>query len=180
MVHQIWCHCPDGRPIVAVVALDQEALFRWYKAERLDFRQREENAPAVAKAVLEQLHGVADTCELQPWERVHAVRVVESLSHAHEGYANIATPTFALPRKGLRQRYAADLQALYEGLDCPSAALPPASPEGAAAAATRGGARHASRLPDSSLAALRVSRLSESAAGLLIPRQGAEEAGATE
>ena len=97
-----------------------------------------------------------------------------------QGYANIATPTFALPRKGLRQRYAADLQALYEGLDCPSAALPPASPEGAAAAATRGGARHASRLPGSSLAALRVSQLSESAAGLPIPRQGAEEAGATE
>ena len=35
MVHQIWCHCEVGWPLVAVVALDQEALFRWHQARRL-------------------------------------------------------------------------------------------------------------------------------------------------
>ena len=59
LVHQIWCHCSAGRPIVAVVALDQEVLFRWHRAQRLDLRQRAENAPRIAAAVLSALEGVA-------------------------------------------------------------------------------------------------------------------------
>lgn len=31
LVHQIWCHCKPCAPLVAVVALDQEVLFRWHQ-----------------------------------------------------------------------------------------------------------------------------------------------------
>ncbi|KAL3922100.1 MAG: hypothetical protein SGPRY_004683 [Prymnesium sp.] len=33
LVHQIWCHCKPCAPLVAVVALDQEVLFRWHQVE---------------------------------------------------------------------------------------------------------------------------------------------------
>ena len=44
---------------------------------------------------------------------MRAVHVVEALSHTDE--ASLIN-SFALPRKGLRQRYARDLHALYQGL----------------------------------------------------------------
>jgi hypothetical protein len=44
-----------GWPLVAVVALDQEALFRWHQAQRLDAKERASNAPLVVAAVLPQL-----------------------------------------------------------------------------------------------------------------------------
>ena len=42
---------------------------------------------------------------------MHAVHVVEALSHTDEA---TLINSFALPRKGLRQRYARDLHALYQ------------------------------------------------------------------
>ena len=44
---------------------------------------------------------------------MRAVHVVEALSHTNE---ESLINSFALPRKGLRQRYARDLLALYQGL----------------------------------------------------------------
>lgn len=115
LVHQIWCHCNPCSPLVAVVALDQEALFRWHQEQRLDMTKRADHAPQIAAALLRQLLEVAAACSLRSWELVHAVHVVDSLGQADDAYQDLATPTFVLRRKHLKRRYADDLRVLNEG-----------------------------------------------------------------
>ena len=113
MVHQIWIHSDPSRPLVAVVALDQEALFRWHQAAGVDPRDVTANAPRIAAALVEQLEGVAARCRLQPWERVRAVHVVETLEKGDGAYSQLSTPTFALRRRFLKEQYQHELTRLY-------------------------------------------------------------------
>ncbi|KAL1512425.1 hypothetical protein AB1Y20_005681 [Prymnesium parvum] len=115
LVYQIWCHCQPCSPLVAVVALDQEELFRWHQEQRLDMTLRRHHGSQIAKALLRQLLHVAEESRLLPWEVVHAVHVVDSLGQADDAYDNLATPTFVLRRKHLKRRYSEDLKRLYEG-----------------------------------------------------------------
>ena len=117
LVHQIWCYCKPCTPLVAVVALNQEALFRWHQEQRLDMSLRRHHASQIAKALLRQLDDVAQECKLEPWEEVHAVHVVDSLGQAGDACEDLSTPTFVLRRKHLKKRYANDLKRLEEGIN---------------------------------------------------------------
>ena len=77
--------------------------------------QRANHAPQIARALLQQLLKVAAECSLHPWEKVHAVHVVDSLGQADDAYQDLSTPTCILRRKHLRRRYADDLRLLSEG-----------------------------------------------------------------
>lgn len=117
MVHQIWVHCESQTPLVAVVSLDREAIYRWLQARKLDFERSEEHTPQIKRAVLAQLAGVAERCRLPPWERVRAVHVVAALGQADDDHRHLAAPTFVLRRGHLRRRYEKELKALLKEIE---------------------------------------------------------------
>jgi len=112
LVHQIWVTCEPRGPLVAVAALDAEAVFRWLQAEGLDLRSSDEHAPRITAALLQQLREVAAACRLEPCEEVSDVHVVKSLGQSDDDYRQLATPTFVLRRGHLRRRYDSELRAL--------------------------------------------------------------------
>jgi len=113
MIHQIWCHCEAEAPLLAVVALDREAVFRWLQAQRLDLRRAAEHSHLIQQAVLKQLHSVAVRCKLQPHEYIHDLHIVKSLGQADDDYTHLATPTFVLRRAHLKRRYEQQLRRLH-------------------------------------------------------------------
>eukprot|EP00965_Chrysotila_dentata_P166950 5512586-Pleurochrysis_carterae.AAC.2 len=119
-VHQIWCYCDENTPLLAVVAMDREATFRWMQAKQLDPRRTDDlsatHAGHIKAAVLAQLRDVGVACGLQPWELVQAVHVVKTLGQADDDYRQLATPTFVLRRGHLKKRYEKELKVLRASL----------------------------------------------------------------
>ena len=116
LVAQVFLHGESVKSsVVAVVVPDPETLEPWAAANGVPGSTLADWAtnPRVREAIEAQMGEAADVAKLKGFERARAVHIAAEPFDVSNG---LLTPTFKLKRHQLKERYAADIAALYAKL----------------------------------------------------------------